>query len=241
MFECDFTMDHAVRLMYHDIYEVDIVNVMRKFLKNGDTFIDVGSNIGYLSAVGLGIVGREGHVHSFEPVPQYFRRLQKVNTLNPEYHIVPNACALGEKEATASINITNLSNIGWNTLVPGMMNQETIKQTIDVPVLRLDDYIADKNVDNIGMIKIDTEGYEFPVLKGCSRYFVTPSHRPAILVEIAPSAYRLLGVTLDELQTFMAGYHYTAFHVHQLRQPIDISTLTSTTNVLFLPSSISSG
>jgi len=157
--------------MYCGEYEEETIGVMRKFLRQGDTFVDIGANIGYLSAVAAGIVGVTGRVYSFEPVPGPFSRLRNVASLNQEYHITVNQCALGAEDGSAKIAVTNLANIGWNTIVPGFMSQDTIKESIDVPVLRFDNFVEKNSLKNISLIKIDTEGYEYPVLKGFRGFF----------------------------------------------------------------------
>jgi FkbM family methyltransferase len=231
-FEFDFTFDPSIKLMYEGIYEVDIVNTMKEYLRAGDTFIDVGANIGYLSAVAMGLVGPGGQVHSFEPVPEYCSRLRRLIPLNPGHRISINQSAAGESNASASIDVTGLPNIGWNTLVPGMMRRETVRQSIEVPVLRLDEYIRGSGLDRVAMIKIDTEGYEFPVLKGLSRYLQDPDHRPVFVVEIAPSAYPLLGVSLHELSAYMGEFGYRVFDIHHRARHVDLTSLHETTNVL---------
>lgn len=230
-FEFDFGFDPSIKLMYHGIYETGIVDLFKRYLHEGDTFIDVGANIGYLSAVASGIVGKQGQVHSFEPVPRYFDRLKSFASMNPDRRIVANQLALGEAESTATINVTSLPNIGWNTLVPGMMNRENVGQSIEVPVRRLDAYIGQNGLQKIALIKIDTEGFEFPVLKGLSNYLA--NNKPVFMVEVAPSAYPLLGVSLSQLKEYMSGLSYRAYAVHSGAE-IDINTLQETTNVLFV-------
>ena len=50
-------------------------------IKKGETVIDCGANIGYYTNFFRSIVGKNGYVHSFEPVPTTFKQLQK-NTKN---------------------------------------------------------------------------------------------------------------------------------------------------------------
>ena len=71
VFEFDFDLGPAVTQMYFGTYQPEVFLLMRRFMRPGDTFVDVGANIGYLSALGMGLVGASGEVHSFEPVPQY--------------------------------------------------------------------------------------------------------------------------------------------------------------------------
>jgi len=234
-FRYEFDFDPAIKSMYLGTYEMDTVAAMKRILRPGDTFIDVGGNIGYLSAIALGLVGRKGYAYSFEPVHEYFEQLKNVALLNRGYNLIVNRCALGEKEETGKIAVTNLRNIGWNTIVPGLMPPETVKETQEVPIRRLDGYIKEKGLKNIALIKIDTEGYELPVLKGLSKYFeASENNRPAIICEIGPSAYALLGYKLIDLLQYMDKFKYSACQLSNPGKKIDIRQLSTTTTVLFL-------
>lgn len=235
IFEFDFHFDSAVKRMYFNCYEEDTVRIMKRILKRGSVFIDVGANIGYLSAIAASLVGKGGQVHSFEPVAQYFQKLKKLSQINPGFQIVANNCAVGEKEEFAKISVTNLGNIGWNTMVRNFMEDGTIREVLEVPVIRLDRYIKEKALRNISLIKIDVEGFEFPVLKGLSGYFENSTERPYIICEIAPTAYHLLGYTLSQLSEFIFRYDYRAHSLIGNLSPIDITNLTGTTDVLFMP------
>ena len=232
-FEFDFAFDYSIERMYFNVYEREIISVLQRYLKAGDSFIDVGANIGYLSAVALGIVGKSGAIHSFEPVPRYFDKLKKIPIANPGYHIHVNQAAAGGVEGSASIAVTNLPNIGWNTMVPGFMPEDTVAQKVAVPVRRLDNYIREHNIKNLTLIKIDTEGYELPTLEGLSGYL--QNQRPILVVEVAPGAYKHLGRTLADLDSLLATYRYRLSHVKTPDQYIAATTLTSTTNVLLTP------
>ena len=234
IFRFDFDYDPQIKSMYLGTYEIETVEVIKKILKKGDTFIDVGANIGYLSTIALGLVGEKGSVHSFEPVQEYFLKLKDITFLNKGYNFIVNNCALGEIEGIGKIAVTNLQNIGWNTMVPGFMPSQTIRQVQEVTIRRLDSYIKKKVLNNIALIKIDAEGFEFPVLKGLSKYFEASEYRPTIICEIVASAYSLLGYQLKELVQYMDEFKYSAFKLSNPKKRIDVLELQSTTNVLFL-------
>jgi len=230
LFEFDYDLHPIIKKMYFGCYEMETIEAMKNVLKPGDVFIDVGANIGYLSAIGASLVGKNGQVHSFEPVPQYFRRLEKMAMMNPDYKIVINQCALGEEEGTGNICIAS-QNIGWNTMVPNLMSRDTLKETLKVPIHRLDSYIKENEIDDISLIKIDVEGFEFPVLKGLQGYFEKTENRPVVICEVAPSAYSLLGCKLAELSEYLKKYDYSTFSLVNARVKVDITELVRTTNV----------
>ena len=234
-FECYPERDRNYRRMFFGVYEPDVVALLGQLLRSGDTMLDVGANVGYLSAVAASLVGPTGEVHSFEPVPKYFAALGRLPQLNPDYAIHVNQMAMGDESGTATIDVTNLDNMGWNTLVPDFMTPGTVSETVEVPVGRLDDYIEQNGVRNIALVKIDVEGYEFPALRGLSRWFGSVDRRCPILCEIAPSAYPLLNTSLAELANYMRGYGYAARSVTNIDLSVDLPSLQTTSDVVFWP------
>ncbi len=234
LFDLDSVNNPAAAAMYRGAYSPLIVNAMKRHLHAGDVFIDVGANIGYLSAVGAAMVGPCGDVYSFEPVPRYLQNVRRLAALNPSYSIVANQCAAGAAMATATILVTRRP--GQSTLVPGYKAGLEVKYTLKVPVVRLDSYIEERNIRRVALIKIDAEGFELPVLEGL-RDFFKRGLRPAIICEIAPRAYRLMGRSVAELNEMMADYGYSARDVIDGETPVNLQALRHVTDILFLAES----
>jgi FkbM family methyltransferase len=231
-FEIDSTHKPSAVAMYFDSYSPLVVNAMRSYLHPGEVFIDVGANVGYVSAIGADIVGPSGQVHSFEPVPRYFHRLRRLAQLNPEYSIAANRCAVGADPGSATIQITREP--GQNTLVPGYKTGFEVATRLEVPVTRLDSYIESHHIPHVALIKIDAEGFELPALEGMRRYFEASGDKPVIICEIAPRAYPLMGRRVSELSELMSHHGYTARDIIDGLTPVDISALKHVTDVLFL-------
>jgi len=219
--------------MYFGSYALLVIEAMKRFLKRGDIFIDVGANIGYLSAIAAGLVGCGGQIHCFEPAPPYFERLKRLAELNPRHAIVPNASAAGEKQGTCRIYITREA--GQNTMVPAYQPAMEITSSLEVPVVRLDSYIEQRRLDRVALIKIDAEGFEFPALRGLRGFFERTSQRPAIICEIAPRAYPLTGRRLADLADYISDYGYGAFDLIDGSTPVDLSGIEQVEDILFLP------
>ena len=233
-FEFDLALDPAVKKMYFDCYEDATVDCIRRILRPGDVFVDVGANIGYITARGAGRVGPSGEVHSFEPVPAYRARLQRLVELNPAHRIRVNECALSDSAGTVEIRVSQRRNIGFNTMVPGFMAESTPRETVTVPTRRLDDYIREARIaERVALIKIDVEGAESLVLKGLTGFFEDGPRRPPILCEIAPAAYRHLPTSLEDLETFLGAHGYRPCDLTPDANPVSLSSLTATTDVLF--------
>lgn len=225
MFEFNFVYSDKIKQMYFGSFQPAISEVFRKYLKRGDVFIDAGANIGYFSAVAAGYVGKEGQVHSFEPVPEYFKKLKELAERNNQYRITANQFALGDQEKMGEIYIGGNSDIGDNTFFPNLFEGIDSGRSADVLIRRLDKYIKEKNITNIKLIKIDVEGYEFFVLKGLKNYFsecLEKKSFPIIVCEICPEIYPRLGYKLEDLFSYMEEFFYYPFDIFNNKIRMDI-------------------
>ncbi len=220
------------RSMYLGLNSTSTIRVLLNNIKKGSCFIDAGAHIGYISAIGAGLVGKKGQVHSFEPIPIYFEKLDELSRTNKDYNIFANNFALGDSLGKTKININKFS-IGSNSIVSGLLNPNLIRETIEIEVKRLDDYIFKKKIQNISLIKIDVEGYELILLKGLSRFFENNKDTlPPLLVEITPTAYPLLGFKLEDLDNLLKEFNYQAYSTNE-KYKINIQKLRNTIDVLF--------
>ena len=236
--DLDFALGPQTKAMYYNAYEPITVNVMKKYLRPGDTFIDVGASIGYLSAVAASLVGESGQVHSFEPSPEDFERLQNLASKNPNFQFSMNPWAVGEVPGEGLLEISGLKWVGWNTMVPRFMRRDAFKEVRKVRVIRLDDYILERRnqMGKISLIKIDTEGYEFPVLKGLCHYFESFQGTLApLLCEITPRVHSLMGTNLKEMANYMRSYEFRCVSLLDQKTVVDLTQLQGITDVLFLP------
>jgi hypothetical protein len=55
------------RLFYTRVYETDTINAIKRLLKDGESAVDVGANIGIICLNMAKIIGTTGHVTAFEP------------------------------------------------------------------------------------------------------------------------------------------------------------------------------
>tara|TARA_Y100000591_G_C21738429_1_gene647968 strand:- start:425 stop:1147 length:723 start_codon:yes stop_codon:yes gene_type:complete len=125
------------------------------YLKESDTFIDIGANHGNYSLIASGIVGSK--TISIEPVETTFKRLKMNIELNKLNNVVL-------KQVGISNNNGNLRISNERGELNRILKDNDHSNNEAISVTTLDDLLIEEK--NISMIKVDVEGYEKQVLEG---------------------------------------------------------------------------
>jgi FkbM family methyltransferase len=216
-----FLDEDDFRAMLTQSYDMILCDYLKRHLKPGDIMLDVGANVGYISAVAASHVGASGEVHGFEPLSECFTRLGRLRELNPGLRLIFNNVALGDAEGSLPIAYNPERDSRNASLVPG----KHFAETRQVPVRRLDEYIKANisSPERIRVIKIDVEGFEYLVLRGLSSFFSSTSVRPLIVCEVKPWELPKLGATLDDFDRYMSGFGYRAYRIMHQDKPIPMA------------------
>jgi len=141
------------------VYEWHLTQMMVELVKGGaETFIDVGANMGYFSVLWASLSTR-ARVISFEPVRRNLIRLannRERNSLGDRIKVIDKAASnySGEVRFAEGPELQT----GW-----GGMSTEG---SLIVPCVRLDEIVEERKID---LLKVDVEGAEAVVLRGCER------------------------------------------------------------------------
>jgi FkbM family methyltransferase len=199
------TPDVALR-GYHEWPEEAFV---RRTLRGGDWFVDIGANCGTFSILAASLCGPLGRVLAFEPNPHIRRLLNKSSVMN-WYHdrIQIFEFALGDAEENellsyhpyclSDVQISASEKAGDLFLSTGRVLLE--RKDIDVPIRRLDDLVP-INIP-IKIMKIDAEGHEPKILDGSMRLLAERAFDFIIIeaeIELAPRNWSKMSASLRML------------------------------------------
>ncbi len=172
------------------VSEPALQTTLSKHLHPGDVLYDIGAHAGFVAVLGCRLVGPEGHVHCFEPVPANVATLRW------------NLAANGFRNAT--IHTVALSDSD------GEIRMDLGDRGITAHIAADGDFVARAaRGDSLALpaptvVKIDVEGAESRVLGGMTQ--MLRSRRPVVVVEVhagqdAPvrSILAELGYDLHEL------------------------------------------
>jgi FkbM family methyltransferase len=149
--------------------EQRVVQLLRRVVKHGDVFFDLGANFGFYSCYVLPLCGKLGAVHAFEANPSLIPHLRRSVEVNGKYgNIQLNALAVG-KESGQVLPLYDPDRIGCSSLYPHeWLNRDS---RVLVPVVTIDQYVREKRIERIDVMKIDIEGAELDALRGMEATF----------------------------------------------------------------------
>ncbi len=133
-------------------------------IQPGMTFLDIGANIGYYTALALARIGPRGRVVAVEPDPEAFRYLRLTAGANGGDRATLVNQGLADTPGTLRL-YRNLSNRGDNRLYAN----DLAGDHVEVQVARADDVLAGLGIDRVDLIKMDVQGFEGKVLSGLER------------------------------------------------------------------------
>lgn len=139
-------------------HEPNVQRALIDVLRPGMTMWDIGAHIGFMSILAARLVGDQGRVHSFEPLPENRSRLQKSIELNKLSNVEVHPEAISRTEGTAVLR-AHESSLMWS-LGDGVSQDPGLKVscTTIAAMTRL------LGVPDV--IKVDAEGHELEILRG---------------------------------------------------------------------------
>lgn len=170
--------------------------------RDGYCFVDVGASIGHWTI----FVAKKGfEVHSFEPSPRPYSILKRRVRRYSNVHVYPIALGESQREATLMLFESFSPHSVVGSLADyAQMQKRGLLGRVQIPVRTLDSF----GFTNVGLIKIDTEGYEVPILLGAEQ--TIRECKPRLIIEVHPpfdvEKRRIIEI-LEDL-----NYHYIVRH-----------------------------
>jgi FkbM family methyltransferase len=176
-----------------------------RLCKNAGTIIDVGANTGVYALMAQ-CLHPGARVIAFEPVKRVFEKLESNIALN-RYPIQAVRAALSETSGTATIYDTGAEHIYSVTVGKNLCAPGKAVNPVEIPVMRLDEFIEKNAISRIDLLKIDVETHEAEVLRGFGKYLRL--FRPSMLIEL------LNEEVAAAVEKELAGMNYYYFNIDE--------------------------
>lgn len=215
-----FTPEGQIALaIFSSRFESQEVGTFQRIIKPGMIIVDAGANIGLYSLISSRLVGEDGKVFSFEPSKETFGRLLINIKLNGISNISAVNCGLGD-QSNQKLILRQDKGYGdaerylfaANEAPPiklENMNEIYIEEEIIIDTL--DNYLHKINVNKIDFLKIDTEGFEYYILKGAEQVLLN-SPNLVILMECTQLGTARARTSQKEVFDFLNKLNFNIFY-----------------------------
>jgi FkbM family methyltransferase len=192
-------------------YEAAERSMMRHFLRAGQTIIDVGANVGYMTRFFAQSTGPAGKVCAFEPNPKIFPLLQRnvakfkcVSTYN-----VGLSSDSGEAELFLAGSDHSVASFARDYPATHVFYQESGElNSVSAKFVNGDNFLREIGIAKIDVLKIDVEGWELNVLAGLERTIMA-SPSLTTFCEFNPTAQECAGRNKAELLNWLFDHGFS--------------------------------
>ena len=172
-------------------YEQKIINKLNLLNLDPKIILDVGAHIGEMTQIFLKNFINVNKIYCFEPQKEIYSSLKNKFKKNPKVVCINKACS--DKTTVSKFNISfhrrssSLEEINTNNfyhkiksfIVLGKI-RDLLSRTVKIRTITLDKFLKNRKL-SIDLLKIDVEGSELKVLKGCKKNI---KNIKVILIEI---------------------------------------------------------
>jgi FkbM family methyltransferase len=161
-------------------------------LHSGDTFIDVGANIGYYALLASRRVGANGRVYAIEGSPSIFQRLSENVTRNNVANTTMIHAIVSDTEGTKPFWLAAEPHSGCSTSVESAaahhpwLRASHMSVEAHVASSPLINLVPTESLFNARLIKVDVEGAESEVLRPLIPLLGQFAPRTAWMLELSP-------------------------------------------------------
>ena len=159
------------------VYDLPVTEAIMRLADPGDTALDVGANIGYMTLVLALSVGPRGRVLSFEPSPDVLPMLRENVSNWKSLKIAPieiKTIALSDRDGEGRLGFPAGFDQNW-----GVASLEVAEGAVPVKLGRLDSLES----RGVGVMKVDVEGHEAAVFAGAEKLLAQKLIRDIVFEE----------------------------------------------------------
>jgi FkbM family methyltransferase len=180
--------------------------ILSQLVKPGDCVFDVGTYWGWYTILFCNLVKNSGSIHCFEPVPPSYEMLLENVKINEYSNVLINNVALSDVNGEVDIFVPK-----------NQYGLASLKQHFDgenehykCSSIQLDEYVSEKKIKNIALIKVDIEGAEMLFLRG-GKTTLQSEEKPILMLEYLEKFAVNFGYTFEDVMTLMMKYGYRTY------------------------------
>ena len=212
----EFLFDAAFRQeLSNSAHQDGEVTLLESVLRPGMVALEGGANRGVTAVAIAKAVGDTGHVHAFEPVPEYFGWLKGNIARNRVANITAHNLALSDRNGPLDFYKHGEGS--------GVASAEDAEQ-IHVEAITIPKFVANHGIVRVDFLNLDCEGSELLIFQNSRDLLIEQG--PAIFCEVHRGYLEQLGHSVPQLVDFLVGlgYKVTPVQVNDLDDPSDVDS-----------------
>lgn len=192
-------------------FEKSIRMLFSNMIKEGNTVLDIGANIGVHSVFFSKLVGATGKVYSFEPVEYNLKRLNMNIRLNGVNNVTIVNKGVGDTNTIKTMNVYKESspNLAVNSFLDYDYIQESIQDGLvekkEFEIITIDSFIEEHGIESVDFVKMDIEGFEYYALLGAKK--LIREKTPPIILEYYSERIRQNGLSDNDFKEILFDYY----------------------------------
>ena len=199
----------ALRCFWNNHYERKTLEIWSKVTSVDGIVLDIGAHSGIYSLVANKSI-KSGAVLSFEPHFLNFSRLNLNLRANEFSTKTAFMYGVGKNNETLPFSIS--PNLDYLTS-GGKIGRFQKQITSDIQTIAIDKFLDSKAKNNVKVIKLDVEGYEYECLQGMLETII--NSKPLIFFECMSSKNN------NEIELFLKNQNYEFFIINDLNGLIE--------------------
>jgi len=203
------TRDAAISpwIVLDGLWETQVTDWLQHSLRPGQTFVDVGANVGYFTLLGAQLVGTQGKVVAVEAHGGLAELLRRNVIMNGLYGYVTTwhraAWSTAKQlQLHQRLNFSGASSVG--AIGPDALERlGDSEEMVEVQAVPLDDLLV--GLPPVDVLKMDIEGAELQAFTGLSRT-LEASRNISVMFEWAPALMEAVGDKAEALLDLLEGH-----------------------------------
>jgi FkbM family methyltransferase len=204
------TSDVIQRYLYlFGTWEPNLTAWISGRLGPGDTFIDVGANIGYYTMLASHLVGPTGHVVAIEASPAFHQAMADAVRINGCRNVRTVNTAVSAVAERLTFYLEHSTNLGGTTAV----RPRTAESSFQMDALPLTEILHPDELAQARLVKIDVEGAEASLMHGLAPALDQLRPDAELVIEVTPRLLAKQGQTVEEV---LGPLRERGFHLYRL-------------------------
>ncbi len=212
------TSDIIQRYLYmFGTWEPHLSAWIRRRLKTGDTFVDVGANIGYYTMLASQRVGPTGRVVAIEPSPRFLPHLRAAVQLNQADNVRTVSYAVAAEPGQVEMYMADPGNPGGTSMVKPRL----VHASFHTSAMPLAAIVTPAEIRSARLIKIDVEGAEAAAVQSLSPLLDLLRPDAELIIEVTPRTLAKQGL---DVQDVITPLRQAGFHTYRIVNDYDATT-----------------